>query len=130
MLMASETSVMPRAERWRRPKDFGMDISFETGRMQPAAMIWFLSTIMAPSCSGVFLKKIVSMSCCEKRALISSPVAIYSFRPTLREMTMSAPVLDLDIDSQDLTIELMNCEESDSWSEECSWSRPKRRRKV
>ena len=35
---------------------------WDTGRMQPAALMRFLLIIMAPSCSGLFLKKMFSIS--------------------------------------------------------------------
>ena len=57
--MASDISVTPMAERWRRPRLGLMAELDDTGSIHLAAIILLPFTITAPSCNGVFLKKIV-----------------------------------------------------------------------
>ena len=49
MQSASVTWDMPSAARWRRPRLFGMFMSWLTGRMHPAAVILCWAIIIAPS---------------------------------------------------------------------------------
>ena len=58
----ASTDQGPRAARWRSPSDFGMSVSWLTGRMHPAEWMRLPEIIIAPSCRGLFLKKIFSMS--------------------------------------------------------------------
>ena len=53
---------IPKAALCRRPNDLGMSVSCEMGRMHPAALMRWCDMIMAPSCSGLFLKNMFSMS--------------------------------------------------------------------
>ena len=46
---ASVTCDIPSAARWRRPRLFGMFMSWLTGRMHPAAVILCWAIIIAPS---------------------------------------------------------------------------------
>ena len=59
---ASLCSVIPIAERCLNPMDTGMSKFLLTGSMQRAAFILFSAMMTAPSCRGVFLKKMVSKS--------------------------------------------------------------------
>lgn len=90
--MASVCSVMPIAERCLNPMETGMSKFLLTGSMQRAAFILFSDMMTAPSCSGVFLKKMVSKSCeliCEVNA---SPVCTIASKGLLLQMTINAPV--------------------------------------
>ncbi len=53
--------------------------------------------IIAPSCKGLFLKKILSNIGCVKVIFISSPVETKKSRLLLRSNTIKAPVLELPI---------------------------------
>ena len=71
---ASVTSVIPNADRCLSPIDLGILVLCETGNMQAAEAIRSSAIIMAPSCKGLFLKNIFSMSLAFTFALIVSPV--------------------------------------------------------
>ena len=92
MAKASDCSVTPMAERWRSPRlaeTFLLDV---TGRMQRAAMILFFSIIKAPSCKGLFLKKMFSIKALETIASKRSPVATVPGRRLSWVSTIKAPV--------------------------------------
>ena len=72
--MASVACAIPSAERWRSPKWRGRSVSCDTGRMQPADIILIPAIIIAPSCSGLFVKKMFSISRVLIFASIMSPV--------------------------------------------------------
>ena len=61
MAIASVFSVMPIAARCRSPKLLGMSRRVDIGRMQATDLILLCAIIIAPSCSGLFLKKMFSM---------------------------------------------------------------------
>lgn len=63
--------------------------------------------IMAPSCSGEFLKKMSSMSRWLMRASITSPVSTMSSRRMPRSMTMSAPTLPRERSMHAMTMGMM-----------------------
>ena len=107
--MASLLCDMPSAARWRRPRSLGMSWLWDTGSMHPAARMRFLAMIMAPSCSGEFLKKMFSMSLWLMLASIRSPVSTMSSSLTVRSMTMSAPTLPLAMSMHAITMGMMVC---------------------
>ena len=116
MARASLSCEMPSAERWRSPSDLGMSVSCDTGRMQPAAVMRFCEIIMAPSCSGEFLKKMFSMSRWLTSAFNRSPVLMISSSGTERCMTMSAPVFAFPMLIHAMTIGM-----SAEWSASFRW---------
>ena len=74
MASASVTSVMPSAERWRSPIDLGILLLCDTGRMQAAAARRLSAMMRAPSCRGLFLKKMFSIRRAFTSAQNISPV--------------------------------------------------------
>lgn len=64
----------------------------ETGRIHAADFIFPLLIITAPSCRGVFLKNIFSISLALISALTFSPVEVYSTSGFCCVSTISAPV--------------------------------------
>ena len=93
--MDSVFAVIPSAERCLSPTCRGMSGFCDTGRMAAADSIRSFAMMSAPSCSGLFLKKIFSIRRVLMSASIISPDSLYSLRLALRAMTMSAPVFVL-----------------------------------
>ncbi len=71
---ASVFSLIPIAALWRSPNLEGIEVDSETGSTTRVDLIKLLSTIMAPSCKGLFLKNMVSSICALISIFASSPV--------------------------------------------------------
>ena len=106
--MASVSCDTPKAARWRSPNSLGISRLCETGRMHPAAFIRLWLMIIAPSCNGLFLKKIFSMRRWLILASIRSPVRTMSSNGKSFSITISAPTLPLLIFRQAITIGMMS----------------------
>src|SRR6056297_1722859 len=78
------------------------------GKTQRAATIFSFLMITAPSCKGLFLKKILSNNRLEVSALIVSPVLTKLIKSDLLAITIKAPVLNADIFEQAFIIELIS----------------------
>ena len=102
--MASDCCDMPMAARWRSPSSRGMSRSWLTGSMHPAAFMRLLDIIIAPSCSGEFLKNMFSISLWLMLAFTVSPVSTMSLSGVPRSITISAPHFALAILMQAITI--------------------------
>ncbi|MPN59646.1 hypothetical protein SDC9_207367 [bioreactor metagenome] len=102
--LASVSCDIPSPARCRNPRWVGIFGFWEMGRIQPAAFIFCPTIIMAPSCSGLFLKKIFSMSREDMSAFTISPVCSYNPRWISPCTAMSAPVFVFDIFMQASTI--------------------------
>ena len=70
---------------------------FDTGKMQRAAVMRLWRMTMAPSCKGLFLKKMFSINEWLMSALTTTPVETMSSRLFLRVSRMRAPCLMSDM---------------------------------
>ena len=84
-----------------KPKFFGIDSDSETGKTILVAITELSLIITAPSCNGLFLKKIVSKICDVRRILVLSPVFFKNSKLFSLSITIIAPVFSEDIFSQE-----------------------------
>ena len=96
-MVASVAFDILRAARWRRPRCGGSTRSSSMGRTQRAALMRSPTIIIAPSCIGLFLKKMLSISRYDTSAFSVSPLCTKVVSSELLATTMSAPVLVFDI---------------------------------
>jgi hypothetical protein len=96
MVIASLTSLMPSAARWRVPRCGSKSGLKLRGSTHPAALIFPPSTITAPSCSGDSLVKILRSILGLTEASRWTPSSINSSRPTSRWITIRLPSLALE----------------------------------
>src|SRR5947207_1206907 len=75
-----------------------------TGKTHRAALILLFTMMMAPSCMGEFLKKMLSINRCEISASMVSPVLLKYFSSEDFARTIMAPVLSFAICLQAFTI--------------------------
>ena len=106
--MASVSSVIPIAARWRVPNCLSVRLRFVRGRMQDAAETLPFWTITAPSWRGVPGKNMVSISSSVNSPSIPTPRSIYSISPPLPSSTSNVPWRRADSCSQDRTISLIS----------------------
>ena len=101
---ASVLSEIPAAARCLRPKRAGSSLRSERGSTVPAAMMVPPSTMVAPSCKGAFLKKMLSKSILLRSAFIGEPEEAKDPSGSVRLITRSAPVFVAANSTKALTI--------------------------
>ncbi len=94
--MASDCSLIAIAERCLSPKRLGICCFLDTGNIQETAWIRSSRIIMAPSCSGLFLKKRFSIKRELMFASIISPVRAWLFKSSFLSRTIKAPSERMD----------------------------------
>ena len=101
---ASECCDIPIAALCLNPSSRGMLRSWLTGNIHPAAFNRIFDIIMAPSCSGEFLKNMFSIRRWLIFASTKSPVSTISSSGVARSITIRAPHFCLAMLMQAITI--------------------------